>query len=200
MKDIKKTIGQQITALRTANKMTQAELAEQLNYSDKSISKWERGESIPDISVLKKIADIFSVSVDYLTKEPHEDTNPIVEPTIPKKGISNRSKAIITALSTLGVLFIAAFICMMLKAFEIVHAELSFVYAIPACLIVLLIFNSLWGKRALNFVIISLLIWSIISILYVVLIRYKIWMLFIIGGFGQVAVLLSIGFFKKSKP
>ena len=66
MSDIKAIIAKNITALRQNHKMTQIELAEKLNYSDKAVSKWERGESVPDISVLKQIADLFGVTVDYL--------------------------------------------------------------------------------------------------------------------------------------
>ncbi|MBQ7218900.1 MAG: helix-turn-helix transcriptional regulator, partial [Ruminococcus sp.] len=46
--------------------MTQAQLGEELSYSDKSVSKWERGESIPDVYVLKHIADLSGVTVDYI--------------------------------------------------------------------------------------------------------------------------------------
>lgn len=45
----KKTIGGFIAALRKANGMTQRELAEKLNVSDKSISRWERDETAPDL-------------------------------------------------------------------------------------------------------------------------------------------------------
>ena len=61
MQDIKPIIAKNITILRQNAKMTQSELAEKLNYSDKAISKWERGESIPDITVLKALADLFGV-------------------------------------------------------------------------------------------------------------------------------------------
>ena len=72
MVDLKPVIAQNITALRQSHKMTQIELAEKLNYSDKAVSKWERGESIPDVIVLKTIADLFGVSLDYLLEEDHE--------------------------------------------------------------------------------------------------------------------------------
>ena len=52
--------------LRTGAGMTQAELGAKLNYSDKSVSKWERGEAIPDAWVLTRLAEIFGVTVDYL--------------------------------------------------------------------------------------------------------------------------------------
>ena len=55
-----------IIKLRTGAGMTQAELGQRLNYSDKSISKWERGEAIPDAFVLTQMAELFGVTVDYL--------------------------------------------------------------------------------------------------------------------------------------
>ena len=71
MEDLKSIIAENITALRKGSSMTQIELAEKLNYSDKAISKWERGESVPDITVLKAIADMFGVTVDYLLVREH---------------------------------------------------------------------------------------------------------------------------------
>ena len=66
MEDLKQIVAKNITELRTAQNLTQAELGEKLNYSDKSISKWERGEAIPDVRVLKEMGGIFGVTVDYL--------------------------------------------------------------------------------------------------------------------------------------
>ena len=93
MEDLKKIIGNNITALRTSAKLTQSELADKLNYSDKSVSKWERGESAPDIFILKQIADIFGVMVDYLLLEEHCDDS-----LVTKKMLTKRSRYIITAL------------------------------------------------------------------------------------------------------
>ena len=63
--------------LRTGAGMTQAELGAKLNYSDKSISKWERGEAIPDAYVLTQMADLFGVSVDYILSS-HDAWEPTV--------------------------------------------------------------------------------------------------------------------------
>ena len=75
MEDLRKIIAENIVALRKSNSMTQIELAQRLDYSDKSVSKWERGESIPGVVVLKQIADIFGVTVDYLITDTHVDNN-----------------------------------------------------------------------------------------------------------------------------
>ena len=75
MKDIKSILAKNISELRRANNLTQLELAEKLNYSDKAVSKWERAEAIPDISVLIEIANIFGVTLDYLIKAEHAQEN-----------------------------------------------------------------------------------------------------------------------------
>ena len=73
MNDVKTTVAKNITELRLLNNMTQSELGEKLNYSDKTISKWERAESTPDISVLCDIADLFGVTVNYLVTPENVD-------------------------------------------------------------------------------------------------------------------------------
>jgi transcriptional regulator with XRE-family HTH domain len=73
VEELKVTIAANIASLRKAREMTQFELAERLYYSDKAVSKWERGESIPDVAVLKQIADLFSVTVYYLLTDDHSD-------------------------------------------------------------------------------------------------------------------------------
>ena len=62
----KQTLGQKIAELRKAKNMTQLELANQLNITDKAVSKWERDISCPDINTFPKLAEIFGVSVDEL--------------------------------------------------------------------------------------------------------------------------------------
>ncbi len=64
----KKTIGQFIAALRKANGMTQKELAEKLNVSDKAVSRWERDENAPDLSLIPVIAEIFGVTSDEILR------------------------------------------------------------------------------------------------------------------------------------
>ena len=78
MENLKITVAKNIADLRKAANMTQLDLASRLNYSDKAVSKWERGESLPDVATLKTIAEIFSVTVDYLLQEEHlQETIPV---------------------------------------------------------------------------------------------------------------------------
>ena len=93
MEQFRKTVAKNIAELRVANGYTQFELGEKINYSDKAVSKWERGESVPDAYVLKKLAGIFEVSVDYLLEEHPDDA---------KKPKARNKYKTITQISFLG--------------------------------------------------------------------------------------------------
>jgi transcriptional regulator with XRE-family HTH domain len=190
MKDMKQIIANNIISLRKAQNMTQAELASKLNYTDKAVSKWERAESVPDVTVIKEIADVFSVTVDYLMSEEHDEEKP--EPAIISKH-RNRNRVIITLLSVTLVFFIATivFVIRGLLSFKITQSIwMCYIYAVPVACVVLLVFNSIWGKRIFNFVIISLLLWSILTALYLSFLPKHIWLIFIIGIPAQVIILL----------
>lgn len=191
MDDLKVIIAANITQLRKDNDLTQAELAEKLNYSDKAVSKWERGESLPDITVLKTVADMFGVTVDYLLTSDHEKEKQ-AEFTVSRRKIRNRT--IITGISVLLVWLIATFVFFILDAATNLHWHwLTFIYAVPISMIVWLVFNSIWFNRRRNFLIISLLMWSTLAALFITLINFKLWMIFTIGAPAQLIILLWSG-------
>ena len=64
----RKTIGQFIAALRRVSGMTQKQLAEKLNVSDKTISRWERDECAPDLTLIPVIAEVFGVTSDEILR------------------------------------------------------------------------------------------------------------------------------------
>ena len=103
--DVKLIISKNIIKYRKKMGLTQLELAEKLNYSDKTLSKWERGESMPDIVTLKQLADIFMISVDVLIST--EDTIISFVPVKERKKISKRNIISISLLSAGIVWFIA---------------------------------------------------------------------------------------------
>ena len=103
MEDIKQVIAKNIADLRRRDGLTQLDLAEHLNYTDKAVSKWERGESVPDIAVLKQIADLFHVTVDYLVTEEHDSVSGTKQSHSRKK----QNRAFITGMSVLLVWLIA---------------------------------------------------------------------------------------------
>lgn len=192
MEDIKVIIAQNIISLRRKKGMTQSELADKLNYTDKAVSKWERGESIPNVIVLKDIADLFEVTVDYLITPEKENKNIEIEEAPATKKTNNRG--FITGMSILLVWLVAACVFIIIgSALQGTYYHwISFIYAIPTSMIVWLIFNSIWFNKRRNFLIISLLMWTMLLALYLTLLLcgYNIWMLFILGIPGQIIILM----------
>ena len=189
MTDVKQTISKNITALRQQHKLTQNELAEKLNYSDKAISKWERGESIPDVTVLKAIADLFGVTLDYLLQETH---TPVAVPAVETDQRKHRNHKVVTTLSILLVWLVATlcFVMLDLVCPELVAKWLSFVYAVPVTMIVWLVFNSIWFNKRRNYLIISLLMWTMLIsiVLSVGTCGLWVWKFFFLGIPGQIAI------------
>lgn len=72
---VKKTIAENIVRYRRECNLTQAELAEKIHYSDKSVSKWERADGVPDIFVLVMLAELFGVTVNDLLTEKHRKSH-----------------------------------------------------------------------------------------------------------------------------
>lgn len=184
--------------------MTQSELAEKINYSDKAVSKWERGESLPDIAVLKNIALLFGVSLDWLTEEEHDEPAPVSEDMEARTKRTQVNHVAITSMSVLLVWLIATAVFVILQAvpqIKVLH-WLAFVYAVPATAIVWLIFNSVWFSVRKNYPIVSLLMWSVIAALYInlKLCGISIWQLFLVGIPGQIIIIMwSVLRFRKKK-
>ena len=195
MEDVKSAVAKNIAELRQKNGMTQIDLAERLNYSDKSISKWERAESIPDINVLMEIASMFGVTLDYLVEEEHTVPEAPAPEKSEKIGRELRNHGFITGMSILLVWLVAALafvICDILSDIQNAH-YLAFAYAVPASMIVWLVFNSIWFNKRRNFLIISLLMWSALAALclsFTIIGHFNIWLVMILGIFGQAIIIL----------
>ncbi len=195
MEELKKIFAENLISLRTSKSLTQYELGEKLSYSDKAVSRWERAEAIPDAFVLVHISKLFNVSVDYLlsrhTKEEAENTQKLL-----RKAGTNRK--IITTISFLSVWTIALTVFIVLCLVGKVY-WITFAYALPISLIVLLVFNSIWGRRKNNFYIISLFIWSFFLWLCLTLFSYNIWLLFVLGIPAQIITFLCFQIKSPSK-
>lgn len=199
MADLRATIAANIIDLRKSRNWTQAELAQKLNYSDKAVSKWERAESLPDVATLKEIVDLFHVSMDYLLEEEHKGPA-AADQTVSRQ--KKRNRLVVALLSVSLVFLIATIIFVSIGLYQGRMERFSwmvFVFAMPVACVVLLVFNSIWGKRILNFVIITALLWSILLTLYLSYLSYNIWLIFMIGIPGQIIILLSANFRRKHR-
>lgn len=190
MEDLKFITAANIISLRTKAGMTQAQLAEFLNYSDKSVSKWERAEAVPDAYVLKHMSEIFGVSVDYLLSS-HNAWEPISQ----KQKRRYRSE-IIVLISMVGIWTLAFFIFII--GWILGHLFwMVFIYAIPISLITLLVFNSVWEKGKRNYYIISTLVASIFVMFYLALLRWNPWQILLLIVPAELIVFLA---FRVKKP
>ena len=199
-------IGANIAAYRKRLGLTQAGLAEKLNYSDKAVSKWERGESVPDVVTLMGIAQELGTTVNELLSDPNElpaDTGPVektmervVQRTLKRKA----NKNIILGLSSILVWFVALLLFVVLSSLWIPYTWLAFIYAVPANCIVMLSLRSAWQDFRWNRALISGIMWGGLAALYMtllVLVDINIWKLFLLGIPGQIAILLWFRLFRS---
>ena len=190
MDDIKNIVAKNITELRLLNNMTQMELAEKINYSDKTVSKWERGESSPDIAVLVEIADLFGVTLDYLVRSENIE-NAVVENKTKEVKYNRRAIAYISE-SVGWIVAILAFIITTLVSKETTFQWLYFVYALPVVLIVKLVLNSIWFNPRHNYYIISALMWSLLASIHITFLYFgiNVSLIYLLGIAGQIVIIL----------
>jgi len=207
---LKKQIGVNIATYRKLGRMTQAALAEKLNYSDKAVSKWERGESVPDVLTLIQLAELFEVSVDDLLKDPDalpENQGKLeramgraVEKTLKRKA----DKRVILNLSSLLVWIVALALFIILSLFDMPNIWPIFVYAIPADAVVRLSLCSAWREFRWNCLLVSVIMWGgLLSIFSAVIccvsaaLFFRMLRIFLLGIPGQLAILLWFRMFRK---
>ena len=203
---LKKTLGANIAAFRKRCGMTQLVLAEQINFSDKAVSKWERGESIPDVLTLMELADIFEITVDDLLKDHNalpENVGKVeqvmgkaVEKTLKRKA----DKRIIAQLCSVLVWFVALLSFVVCSSLELEKSWLAFFYAFPINCIVLLILRSAWRDFRSNQWLISGIVWGFLVSIYMTVWMFAgvhIWKLFLLGIPGQAAIFLWFRMFRK---
>ena len=188
MEDLKPVIAHSIASLRQQAGMTQLELAEKLHYSDKAVSKWERGESMPDVGVLKQIADMFHVTVDSLLTGEESKPAPAVEAQ--RSETSLRTRRLVSAITLTGVLALALLMLIILRTW------LVFVYIVPVVAVVWLVFNSLWFSRKRNYLIVSVLMWSVLMCVCATLSYFGLhrWEVMLLGLPGQAIIWLCSKF------
>lgn len=236
MEEIRRNIAANIQRLRVGSGMTQQELGEYLNYTDKAVSKWERGESVPDVGVLLKIANLFGVTLDHLvTDHKHDDEQvldkgeeisdaefselrmvvgrygegavaPRTSEAVPQEDPSQTKfanlasvfgytpgKFSVALMSAASVWLAAVITYVVLSVFvpSFDKAWICFVFAVPASLIVLLIFNLIWGEMRYSFTLMSALLWTALGSVFVFFLdKGQNWILFLIGIPAQILLLL----------
>lgn len=184
MEEFKGIVAKNIIFFRQKLGLTQAELGEKLNYSDKSVSKWERAEAVPDAYVLKQMAALFGVSVDTLLS-PYDASKETAE----APETSSYSTAMIISVAIVGIWTVALLIFVILWMNDIIF-PLLFVAALPISLVTLLILRSLWNHGRYNYWIVSALVLSVFLLLYYCFWDIQPWQLLLLVVPGEIIVWL----------
>lgn len=205
---LKKQIGINISTFRKRIGLTQMALAERLSYSDKAVSKWERGESAPDVLTLIELSKQFGVTVNDLLADPNElpaDIGKVEQAmgrAVEKHLKRKANKNVILMLSSILVWFVALFVFVVLSSFDIPKTWIAFFYAIPANAIVALSLRSAWHDFRWNQGLITAIVWgSLLSIHATLLVFWNInmWKLYLLGIPGQLAIFLWFRLFTPKK-
>ena len=207
--ELKSRVGANIARLRRERGLTQAELAERINYSDKAVSKWERAESLPDVLTLICLAEQLGTDMNTLTGLQPASPEPVSipepasvpeQPPVKKKPIADRG--VIQKLSSILVWVVALFLYMVLDEFGVKNLWLLFVVAVPANAIVLLSLRSAWKLYGMNRFLISVIMWGFLLVIYLLLLltaKVNVWKILPMGLLGQAAIILWFKMFRSDK-
>lgn len=169
--EFRKNLGERIARYRKLNGMTQSAFAEKLGYSDKAVSKWERGESMPDLYTVTKIAEIFGTDVRELASGELSDERENYLSAAAKK---ERGRRVFIPLLSAGIVWLTCsviFFILQIILNSVLHLNAAklwiiFIYAIPISFVVLLVFACVWGRKWQQCVCVSGLLWGAVTSVY----------------------------------
>ncbi len=193
MENVKETIARNLAELRRAHNLTQSALAEKLNYSDKAISRWEHAETLPDIETLCRICEIYGVSFDYLLNKERTEAVP---DTAPIKNTGRRVTICLIAICTIWLAALTLFTSV--GTLFGVYDWRIFIWAVPLSIAVLPVCNLIWWhSKVFASIVSSFILWTIILAIYLQLLKYNLWLLFVVGTPIQAIIILANSMPKK---
>ena len=177
MEELRKIVGNNLAELRKRKGLTQLELAEKFNYTDRAVSKWENGDTLPDLEVLYQLCEFYGVTLDYLT---HEDNAMFVKDDREELSFVNKVSIVCLSISFVWILATAIFVISLLR--HTTPLWQAFVWAVPVSALFMTFFNRRFFHRRITFVILwSVFTWSLIASVYLTLINLQIWPIWFIG-------------------
>lgn len=194
--EFRKIVAENLVRFRRESGLTQLDIAKKLNYSDKAVSKWERGEAIPDAFVLKQLALIYGVSVDeILNKKENKKRIPFSL----KRAFKNKH-FLINCLAD-GLAWLVACIVFVILSFTSYKncAYLAFIYAIPASTIANLVLTTIWSPKWVSGIFATIVLWSGFLAVYLTVKIEKFWLIFIIAIPIQIMIICWYFLIKETK-
>ena len=192
MEDYSRIVAKNLIELRKSKELTQQDFARILNYSDKTISKWELGYAIPNVETLKQIADFYEVTVDYFLV-PHQEVEvnklPLMDRTI--------RRILVMVLFDLFFLLAGAMVIAAIATVELEFYWPALLWAISSALLFNSITSNKWWKLTIwPYIFVSLTIWLMLASLYSTIIyadlKYNFWYLFFVGLPVQLAAIIIL--------
>ena len=196
MEDLRKLIGKNLTELRKRKGLTQVKLAEMFNYTDRAVSKWESGETLPDIEVLYNLCEFYGVTLDYLT---HEDNERYIKKSNDELQKSNKITITTLVISIVWIVATVVFVYSLINS-KIPALWQAFIWAVPTSCVVLVLFNRVYfEKKIIYFIAWSIFIWTQLTAIYLSTIQFNIWPLFLLGVPAQFSLLVWLNIRKPKK-
>ena len=188
MENIKEIVKDNLIKLRKENKLTQLELAQKIGYSDKAISRWETGETTPDVETLNSLASLYNVPISFFFEKYSEEKQNLQKKKEEKQKVN---KIAISLLCIVSVWFVAIILFDVLSKIVGVRSWMAFIWAIPASFLLAIIFNAIWGQRTWTYIFASAFSWTMILALHLQFIDFSSFMIFIAGIPIQVVIILT---------
>lgn len=180
MKDVKPIIAKNLAYFRKQSGLTQAELAEKLNYSDKAVSRWEHGDTLPDINVLYQLCDFYGIDMNTLIRD---DADTLIAPT------ENKKKSLVYRICIHGFVLSAVWIMatiIFLYSGLISGGEyywLAFIWALPVSCVALNLASIGMKARVFRLVINSIFVWTLLTGIFLTFLLndYFLWPVYLVG-------------------
>lgn len=190
--DVKNNIANNIAELRKNKKLTQAELAEKLCYSDKAVSKWERAESTPDVEILYKMSELFGVSVDFFFQE--DSIKKIKDYRLPDSILKKKIALLGLILTSIWFIAVVIFVYSLLQDISLCKIYwIAFVWPVPICLLISSIYFNRMHITKPNPYLVSGFLWSLLAAIYLqaLILDQNIWLIFLVGIPLQFAIIVA---------
>ena len=196
MESLNKVIAKNISGLRKKAGLTQQQFAEKFNFSDKTISKWELGNAIPTVDVLKEIADSYGVTVDYLLEEHEEFDEASLKKT--KRKIDNRLPILLLVNMVIFLIATVIFVWSIKNDKTDPFWE-AFIFGLALSgLISAFLARKMWKpNKALWIAFTSVFCWATILSFYLLFLDQQLWYIFFVGVPVEGCIIL-IGAMRKA--
>ncbi len=174
MENIREIVAKNLVNLRKQNNLTQVELAQKINFSDKAISRWEKGEVLPDIETLQKLSAVYGVPMSAILESQDEgQKSKFIIPT--KKDILSQIFLICEIWVIISVIYAYVNVARSVNLWQI------FLWGVPATALFLLFQNRKKTNNLLNFIYGTIFVWSFITCLFLHMLELCPWYFYILG-------------------